>query len=77
MEQWAGGDGHCCRLLVGTQRLPEDELREALRMVRSDQLIEQQTALLLKKRLAEEFRTQLTIGAPSNEDERGLRRLAA
>jgi len=23
VEWWAGGDGHCCRLLVGTQRLAE------------------------------------------------------
>ena len=30
----------------------------------------------LKRKLAEEFREQLTIGAPTNEDEAGLRRLA-
>ena len=39
--------------------------------------IDNQTALRLKKRLAEEFRDQLTIGVPTNEDEAGLRRLAA
>lgn len=38
--------------------------------------MDNQTALRLKTRLAEEFREQLTIGAPSNEDEAGLRRLA-
>ena len=31
----------------------------------------------LKKRLAEEFSEQLTVGAPANEDETGLRHLAA
>ena len=31
----------------------------------------------LKRRLAEEFRTQLTVGVPNNADEAGLRRLAA
>lgn len=30
VEKWAGSDvGHCCRLLVGMQRLPQDQLREA------------------------------------------------
>ncbi len=39
--------------------------------------IDQKTVLQWKKKLAQEFREQLTIGAPTNEDEAGLRRLAA
>ncbi len=34
-------------------------------------------ALRLKKRMAEEFREQLAFGAPTNDDEAGLRRLSA
>ncbi len=77
VERWSGGDGSCCRLLVGMQRLPQDELREALSLVHPSALIDLQTAARLKKRMAEEFRDQLTYGAPTNEDEHGLRRLAA
>jgi len=77
VEKWPGGEAHQCRLLVGMQRLPQDELREILGLVKQDQVLDNQTALRLKKKLAEDFRTQLTFGAPSNEDERGLRRLAA
>jgi superfamily II DNA or RNA helicase len=77
IEQWPGGEGQCCRLLVGMQRLPQEELREALRVTDAEATLDNQSALRLKKKLAEEFRSQLTWGIPSNEDEVGLRRLAA
>ena len=76
VENWKGGDGECCRLLVGMQRLPEDELREAKRLAKQDGGIDNQTALRLKRRLAEEFREQLTVGVPTRADEIGLRQLA-
>jgi superfamily II DNA or RNA helicase len=76
VERWPGGDGHCCRLLVGMQRLPADELRSALSLTAGNQEIDNQTALRLKKKLAEEFREQLAAGTPNNEDETALRRLA-
>ena len=78
IEEWPGGDGSCCRLLVGMQQLPHDELRSAFSLANdNDDSIDQQTALRLKKRMAEEFKQQLTLGAPSDEDEAGLRRLSA
>ena len=76
IDKWSGGDEHCCRLLVGMQRLPQEELREALRVGREDGL-DNATAIRLKRQLAEEFRAQLTVGCPTNVDEAGLRRLAA
>ncbi len=76
IDRWSGGDGACCRLLVGMQRLPQEELRVALGLVARDGSIDNQTAMRLKKRLAEEFREQLTVGVPTNADEVGLRRLA-
>ena len=76
VAKWSGGEGHCCRLLVGMQRLPADELLNELSIYRNEIGIDNQAALRLKKMLAEEFRNQLTIGIPTNEDEKGLRRLA-
>jgi hypothetical protein len=77
IEHWPGGTGNCCRLLVGMQRPPQEELRAAMSLVSRDGDIDNQTALRLRKKLAEEFRDQLTLGVPTNEDEAGLRQLAA
>lgn len=76
IERWSGGEGNCCRLLVGMQKLPQDELRESIGLIETSG-IDNQTAVRLKKKLAEEFREQLTFGAPTTADEAGLRRLAA
>lgn len=77
VERWSGGAGHCCRLLVGMQSAPADELRHTLSIVERDGDMDQQTAIRLKKRVADEFGKQLGIGAPTSSDELGLRRLAA
>jgi superfamily II DNA or RNA helicase len=77
VDKWAGGDGQCCRLLVGMHVAPSDELRHALRVGEDDEPLDNQTALREKRRIAEEFRQQLTFGVPSNADESTLRHLAA
>ena len=76
VEPWAGGDGACCRLLVGMEPGPDEALRRAMRLAGGDSRMDNQTALRLKRQLAERFREQLTIGAPTAADEAGLRRLA-
>jgi len=76
IERWAGGEGNCCRLLVGMHRSPDEELRKALSITHHDQGIDNQTAIRLRKTLAEEFRAQLTVGVPTDADEKGLRLLA-
>ena len=77
IEKWTGGTDQQCRLLVGMQRLPQDELREAYSLLPHEDQISQQAVIRLKRRLADEFRAQLTIGAPTDDDEAGLRRLSA
>jgi superfamily II DNA or RNA helicase len=77
VDKWTGGDGHCCRLLVGMQRTPHDLLKQALSPLKAEQEIDQATAIVLKRKLAQEFREQLTSGIPTNEDEAGLRQLVS
>jgi SNF2 family DNA or RNA helicase len=75
MERWQGDENGRCRLLVGMQEKPEDELRSLFSFA-GGQEIDQRTIVRLKTRMAQEFRQQLLLGAPSNEDEAGLRRLS-
>jgi SNF2 family DNA or RNA helicase len=75
IEPWPGCEGNCVRLLVGMQRPPHEELHTIYRFMNTDNGLDNQTAFRLKRRLAEEFRNQLTIGAPTNADEAALQRL--
>lgn len=76
VENWPGGEGNCCRLLVGMQRLPQEQLRSAISLGMGEPQIDQATVIALKRKLAQDFRDQLIIGVPTNADEDGLRRLA-
>ena len=64
-----------CRLLVGMQKMPVDILRDYFSKD-DDHIIDQAEAVKLKKRLAQEFKDQLTIGTPTEADEKALRTLS-
>ncbi|MEH2025641.1 helicase-related protein [Nostoc sp.] len=76
IEQYVGSEKACCRLLIGMQSLPSDEVHAAFTLSSGDGRIDNSAIVRLKKRMAAEFRKQLTIGAPTNQDEAGLRRLS-
>src|SRR5438552_1058434 len=69
IDRWTGGPDHCCRLLVGMQRLPQAELQEDLSVLHADQGISNAKAIAFKKKLAKEFQDQLTFGVPTDADE--------
>ncbi|WP_293124806.1 helicase-related protein [Microcoleus sp. bin38.metabat.b11b12b14.051] len=76
IQAYMGNQGACCRLLVGMQRLPSDELNASFSLRSHHSGIDNSEINLLKKRIAEEFRQQLTIGAPNDADEKGLQQLS-
>lgn len=57
------------------QRLAADEIEDAYALVHDREGLDNRRALQLKKKMADEFRRQLTLGAPTDQDEKGLRRL--
>ena len=76
IDRWEPGDGPC-RILVGMQTVPDDELREYFASRTQERLgIDNSTAHRLRRKYAKQLREQLTFGAPTNEDEAALRRLA-
>ena len=77
VEKWPGGPDNQCRLLVGMHQSPMDELRSLLKTDPHHTSLDNATAVQLKRRLAEEFRNQLTVGYPTDSDEQGLRRLCS
>ena len=76
VDEWNEDDGPC-RVLLGMQQLPHDDLRDAISLIERPSGMDNQTANRLRAQLAEQLRQQLTIGAPTNADERTLRQLAA
>src|SRR3989337_2160443 len=75
IDNLKGDDGNCCRLLIGMQKPPLEILREYFYKPEQD-IIDNQTASAIKRKLAQEFKDQLTIGIPAEEDEIGLRKLS-
>ncbi len=75
IDGWAGEKDNRCRLLVGMQKLPQDLIRDFFSLS-ADDIVDMKRAKEIKRRLAEEFKEQLTFGIPTDEDERGLRKLS-
>jgi superfamily II DNA or RNA helicase len=75
IDSWVGDEGHQCRLLIGMQRASDEMLRE---LFSKDEpaLVDNATATKIRKQLAQQFKDQLTIGLPTEDDEKGLRKLS-
>ena len=74
VDSWDPEDGPC-RVLIGMQRLPGAELKEALTLRDRLPTMDNATAHRLRVQLAEQLRQQLTFGLPTNADEAALHRL--
>jgi len=76
VQPWSPEEGQGCRVLVGMQRPPYEEIRELYRQSADGNLIDNATASRLKMQFAAHLREQITLGIPTGADEAGLRRLA-
>ncbi len=76
VQAWQPAQGQVCRVLVGMQRPPHEDIRELYRQADEFGLIDNATASRLKTQFAAHLREQITLGIPTGQDELGLRRLA-
>jgi superfamily II DNA or RNA helicase len=75
IDNWNGGENNSCRILVGMQKPPIEIIKEYFSKTEIGG-IDNQTAANIRKKLAQEFKEQLTIGIPTDDDEKGLRKLS-
>jgi superfamily II DNA or RNA helicase len=65
-----------CRLLIGMNKMPDELIRDHFAKRPDDFDMQQGDIPLFKKKLAQQFKEQLTIGTQSDSDEKGLRKLS-
>lgn len=76
IDGWSGTTDSQCRLMIGMQSRPYDELRNAFKLEANEEGIDGKEAIRLRKKMAQEFKDQLMLGIPNNTDEKTLRRLS-
>jgi Helicase conserved C-terminal domain/PLD-like domain len=76
VQPWVVEAGQVCRVLVGMQRPPNEDIRELYRAASSDEGMDNAAAIRLKSKFAAHLREQITLGIPTGRDEAALRTLA-
>ena len=76
VQPWVAEAGQVCRILVGMQRPPNDDIRELYRATSGEGGMDNATAVRLKSQFAAHLREQITLGIPTGQDEAALRTFA-
>lgn len=75
VQTWQPGQGQVCRVLVGMQRPPHEDIKLLYQQAEVAPL-DNATATRLIGKFAEHLKEQITFGIPTGTDEKGLRALA-
>ena len=76
IEPWQPENGQVCRVLIGMQRPPHDDVKALYKIDDAADSIDNARASELKRKFAEGLKEQITFGLPTSSDEKGLQRLA-
>ncbi len=72
-EEFEDDNFYHCRVIIGMQRMPSEYIRDYYNYDKI--IIDNKFAAELKRKIAKEFKEQLTIGNPTNSDEKTLKKL--
>lgn len=67
-DEYEDDNTYYCRVLIGMQKLPSEELNDLFARDKN-RTLDNAIAIELKRKVAKEFKAQLIIGNPTNEDE--------
>ncbi len=73
-EGFEDDNKYYCRVLIGMQKLPDEQIKDFF--AGNYDSLDNNKAIQFRKKIAKEFKEQLTIGNPTNEDEKALKQLA-
>ena len=76
IDHFEGDDTSCCRVLVGMQRLPEEDMRVAQSALSDNVILDGPTRARLVAQAAQSFKEQIEFGVPNAAAEKTLRQLA-
>jgi hypothetical protein len=76
VQPWSEEAGQVCRVLVGMQRPPHDEIRNLYRASSGPEGLDNATAIRLITQFAAHLREQIALYVPAGKDEAALRTLA-
>lgn len=76
VDQFAGGDGACCRLLIGMERPPEEIMRGLQSALKTPEGIDGKFLREQKQKAVRHFKEQIEFGLPTARAQSTFRRLA-
>ena len=76
VENFDGTEDGRARVLIGMYQAPDEEMRRSLRLIRRPDVLDGPARARLQRQVAQSFREQLELGAPTDQDEATLRRVA-
>lgn len=72
IDKFRGTEDSCCRILVGMQRPPEEQMRKLHRAIKEETFLDGPTLVHLRREIVESFKEQIEFGVPTLTAEKNI-----